>query len=82
MTEAHSLEPRPEPGSLVERLRSVHLQMVATEHGMYGYPEQFIPETELIGYGAMPADTKGYSPDAAPVRAATAVPANRDGVTA
>ncbi len=28
MTEAHSLEPRPDPGSLVERLRSVHLQMV------------------------------------------------------
>jgi Amt family ammonium transporter len=53
-----------------------------SEHGMYGYPEQFIPEPELIGYGAMPADTKGYNPEAAPVRAATAVPANRDGVTA
>jgi Amt family ammonium transporter len=53
-----------------------------TEHGMYGYPEQFIPEPELIGYGAMPADTKGYKPEAAPVRATTAVPANRDGVTA
>src|SRR3954470_18825780 len=51
-----------------------------TEHGMYGYPEQFIPEPELIGYGAMPADTKGYRPEAAPVRAATGVPANRDGV--
>jgi ammonium transporter, Amt family len=23
-----------------------------TEHGMYGYPEQFIPEPELVGYGA------------------------------
>ena len=53
-----------------------------TEHGMYGYPEQFIPEPELIGYGAMPADTKGYRPEAEPVRAATALPANRDGVTA
>jgi ammonium transporter, Amt family len=53
-----------------------------TEHGMYGYPEQFIPEPELIGYGALPADTKGYSPEAAPVRAATALPANTDGVTA
>jgi ammonium transporter, Amt family len=53
-----------------------------TEHGMYGYPEQFIPEPELIGYGALPADTKGYRPEAEPVRAATAVPANRDGVTA
>jgi ammonium transporter, Amt family len=53
-----------------------------SEHGMYGYPEQFIPEPELIGYGAMPPDTKGYKPDAAPVRAATASTANRDGVTA
>jgi Amt family ammonium transporter len=24
------------------------------EHGMYGYPEQFIPQTELEGYGAAP----------------------------
>jgi Amt family ammonium transporter len=53
-----------------------------TEHGMYGYPEQFIPEPELIGYGAMPADTKGYRPEAAAVRAATGAAANRDGVTA
>jgi ammonium transporter, Amt family len=53
-----------------------------SEHGMYGYPEQFIPEPELIGYGAMPPDTKGYRPEAAPVRAATGDLANRDGVTA
>ena len=53
-----------------------------TEHGMYGYPEQFIPEPELIGYGAMPADTKGYRPEVATARVATAAPANRDGVTA
>jgi Amt family ammonium transporter len=26
-----------------------------SEHGMYGYPEQFIPGAELVGYGAMPA---------------------------
>ena len=26
-----------------------------SEHGMYGYPEQFIPAPELIGYGAAPA---------------------------
>jgi Amt family ammonium transporter len=25
------------------------------EHGMYGYPEQFIPHSELEGYGAAPA---------------------------
>src|SRR3954463_15857264 len=50
-----------------------------TEHGMYGYPEQFIPEPELIGYGAMPADTKGYKqPAGAP--AVTAM--TTDGVSA
>jgi ammonium transporter, Amt family len=25
-----------------------------SEHGMYGYPEQFIPAPELVGYGALP----------------------------
>ncbi len=25
-----------------------------SEHGMYGYPEQFIPSPELVGYGAAP----------------------------
>src|SRR4051794_14530316 len=25
-----------------------------SEHGMYGYPEQFIPQPELVGYGAAP----------------------------
>lgn len=25
------------------------------EHGMYGYPEQFIPSAELVGYGATPS---------------------------
>jgi len=25
-----------------------------SEHGMYGYPEQFIPAPELVGYGATP----------------------------
>src|SRR4051795_9021876 len=49
-----------------------------TEHGMYGYPEQYIPEPELIGYGAMPANTKGYKPAAAP--AVTAM--TTDGVSA
>ncbi|HEU4974314.1 MAG TPA: ammonium transporter [Baekduia sp.] len=28
-----------------------------TEHGMYGYPEQFIPQPELVGYGAAPTGT-------------------------
>ena len=26
-----------------------------TEHGMYGYPEQFIPQPELVGYSTAPA---------------------------
>ena len=26
-----------------------------SEHGMYGYPEQFIPGPELVGYGATPS---------------------------
>lgn len=26
-----------------------------SEHGMYGYPEQFIPAPELVGYGAAPS---------------------------
>jgi Amt family ammonium transporter len=37
-----------------------------SEHGMYGYPEQFIPDAELIGYGATPAGTRGYSDGAQP----------------
>src|SRR5947208_10500977 len=28
-----------------------------SEHGMYGYPEQFIPTPELVGYGAAPTAT-------------------------
>jgi Amt family ammonium transporter len=29
-----------------------------SEHGMYGYPEQFIPGPELVGYGAAPTGTR------------------------
>jgi len=29
-----------------------------SEHGMYGYPEQFIPTPELVGYGAAPTATR------------------------
>jgi Amt family ammonium transporter len=28
-----------------------------SEHGMYGYPEQFIPEAELVGYSPAPIKT-------------------------
>jgi Amt family ammonium transporter len=32
------------------------------EHGMYGYPEQFIPQPELEGYGAAPAPRPAAAP--------------------
>ena len=31
-----------------------HAGLDIAEHGMYGYPEQFIPAPELVGYGAAP----------------------------
>ena len=38
-----------------------------SEHGMYGYPEQFIPAPELVGYGAVhvasPATAAAHRPD-------------------
>ncbi|MFL5840332.1 MAG: ammonium transporter, partial [Thermoleophilaceae bacterium] len=45
-----------------------------SEHGMYGYPEQFIPEPELVAYGAK---LPGGAPVARPasVTAITATPA-------
>jgi Amt family ammonium transporter len=45
-----------------------------SEHGMYGYPEQFIPAPELVGYGAAPAGTAAAS-GAGPVPTHTEVPA-------
>jgi ammonium transporter, Amt family len=34
-----------------------------SEHGMYGYPEQFIPAPELFGYGSVEAvDRVGTGP--------------------
>jgi len=33
-----------------------------SEHGMYGYPEAFIPPAELIGYGGGPSSTVAPSP--------------------
>src|SRR3954447_3527612 len=33
-----------------------------SEHGMYGYPEQFIPPAELIGYNGGPAKSPAPSP--------------------
>ena len=42
-----------------------------SEHGMYGYPEQFIPPAELEGYGAVPGGARpspagAYAPAATP----------------
>jgi Amt family ammonium transporter len=45
-----------------------------SEHGMYGYPEQFIPAPELVGYGAAPKGTAPAS-GVASVPTATEVPA-------
>jgi Amt family ammonium transporter len=42
------------------------------EHGMYGYPEQFIPQSELEGYGAAPAPRPVTVPAGAGAYATTA----------
>ena len=45
-----------------------------SEHGMYGYPEQFIPAPELVGYGAAPQGTAAAA-GAGPIATPTEVPA-------
>jgi Amt family ammonium transporter len=45
-----------------------------TEHGMYGYPEQFIPEPELVGYGAFPPGAAA-KPPVPSIQATSEVPA-------
>ncbi len=42
------------------------------EHGMYGYPEQFIPEAELVGYGAAPTTAYAASNLTSTTKEATA----------
>ena len=37
-----------------------------SEHGMYGYPEQFIPAPELVGYGAVPSSAHASAARAIP----------------
>ncbi len=37
-----------------------------SEHGMYGYPEQFIPAPELVGYGAVPSPANSSAGSAIP----------------
>jgi Amt family ammonium transporter len=44
-----------------------------SEHGMYGYPEQFIPAPELVGYGAVPAASRAAT--GATIATPTEVPA-------
>jgi Amt family ammonium transporter len=43
-----------------------------TEHGMYGYPEQFIPAPELVGY----SPTAEPAPEPAPLATSKEVPAS------
>ena len=38
-----------------------------SEHGMYGYPEQFIPAPELIGYATAPHGSRDIPSPARPV---------------
>jgi Amt family ammonium transporter len=38
-----------------------------TEHGMYGYPEQFIPAPELIGYATAPHGSRDIPSPARPI---------------
>ncbi len=45
------------------------------EHGMYGYPEQFIPAPELQGYGAMPAPRPTAAAEGAYASSSREVPA-------
>ena len=47
-----------------------------SEHGMYGYPEQFIPVPELIGYATAPHGSRDIATPARPIqRSADQVPA-------
>jgi ammonium transporter, Amt family len=39
-----------------------------TEHGMYGYPEQFIPAPELIGYATAPRGSRDIPSPSRPVQ--------------
>ncbi len=39
-----------------------------TEHGMYGYPEQFIPAPELIGYATAPHGSRDIPSPARPIQ--------------
>jgi Amt family ammonium transporter len=45
------------------------------EHGMYGYPEQFIPAPELVGYGAAPTAPPHLTGSLAMTRTKEEVPA-------
>jgi Amt family ammonium transporter len=39
-----------------------------SEHGMYGYPEQFIPVPELIGYATAPHGSRDIPSPARPIQ--------------
>jgi Amt family ammonium transporter len=56
-------------------LEEEHAGLDISEHGMYGYPEQFIPAPELVGYGAVPALRGNSTPGTGTVTTPTEVPA-------
>ena len=59
---------------VVARQKDAGLDIV--EHGMYGYPEQFIPVPELIGYATAPHGSRDIATPARPIqRSADQVPA-------
>src|SRR4029079_7001761 len=46
------------PSGLRVSLEEEQAGLDISEHGMYGYPEQFIPAPELVGYGAVPSASR------------------------
>jgi ammonium transporter, Amt family len=56
-------------------LEEEHAGLDISEHGMYGYPEQFIPAPELVGYGAVPASRANSAQGTGAVATPTEVPA-------
>ena len=50
----HVLASSRRPTACASRAEEEEAGLDISEHGMYGYPEQFIPIPELVGYGAAP----------------------------
>ena len=50
------------PTACASRAEEEDAGLDISEHGMYGYPEQFIPAPELVGYGAVPPSRSRAAP--------------------